>query len=318
MVSLGYTLSSEEFRPNELVANARRAEETGFAFASISDHFHPWLDSQGHAPFVWSTLGGIAQVTERMRIMTGVTAPLIRIHPVILAQAVATVADMLPGRFLFGVGTGEFLNEHITGAHWPPISKRQDMMIEAIELIRKLWEGKYTTHYGEHYTVENARIYTLPDAPPPVLVSGFGPKAIELAGRIGDGFVSTTPDADAIRQFREAGGAGKVTSAGAKVCWGTDEDSARKTAYRLWPNSGLPGELSQVLPVPRHFEQASSLVTEDMIGESIVCGPDVDRHVEAVQQYVDAGFDEVYVGQIGPDFEGFFEVYEREVLPRLR
>jgi G6PDH family F420-dependent oxidoreductase len=318
MAKIGYFLSSEEHGAKALVDQAVSAERAGFEALWISDHYHPWNDEQGQSAFVWSVLGAIAQATERIPVYTAVTCPTVRIHPAVVAQAAATAAVLLDGRFGLGVGTGEALNEHIFGDAWPETDVRLDMLEEAIELMRRLWEGASTSHRGKHYTVENARIYTLPEAPPPILVSGFGPKSIELAGRIGDGYMSTMPDAEMVQQFRAAGGGDKPTHAGLKVCWGEDEASALKTVYRLWPNSGLPGELSQVLPTPRHFEQASSLVTEEMIGESVVCGPDLERHVEAVQQYVDAGYDEVYVGQIGPDQDGFFAFYEREVLPRLR
>ncbi len=317
MTKIGYFLASEEHGPRALVEQAASAERAGFEALWISDHYHPWNDEQGQSAFVWSVIGAITQATDSVPLTTAVTCPTMRIHPAVIAQAAATSAALMPGRFGFGVGTGEALNEHIFGDAWPEADVRLEMLEESISLIRALREGRTTSHRGRHYTVENARIYSLPDSPPPILISGFGPKSIELAGRIGDGYISTMPDPEMVRQFRAAGGGDKPTHAGLKVCWGEDERSALQTAYRLWPNSGLPGELSQVLPTPRHFEQASALVTEDMIGESIVCGPDVDRHVAAVQQYVDAGFDEVYVGQIGPEQEGFFAFYEREVLPRL-
>jgi len=315
VVSLGYTLSSEEFRPNELVANARRAEETGFAFASISDHFHPWLDSQGHAPFVWSTLGGIAQVTERMEIMTGVTAPLIRIHPVIIAQAVATVADMLPGRFLFGVGTGEYLNEHITGAHWPPISRRQDMLVEALAVIRNLWQGGYTTHYGQFYTVENARLYTLPEKLPPIYIAAAGPESAVLAGKHGDGLINTSPDAEVVQAYLGAGGEPDPVYGQVTVCWADDKDTAAETALDVWGYTALPGQMSQELALPMYYEAGKQLVTTEMIKESIVCGPDPAEYHQKIQAYVDAGYTHVYLHQVGPDQEGFFDFAKRELLP---
>src|ERR671919_1218874 len=192
-MEIGYWLSSEEHTPNDLVRHARQAEEIGFTFAQISDHFHPWIDSQGHSPFIWSVLGGIAQGTERLQLQTAVTCPTMRIHPAIIAQAAATVAAMMPGRFLLGVGTGENLNEHILGDRWPPAAMRLEMLEEAVKLIRLLWEGEDVTHRGRHYTVENARIYTLPEDPPPILVAAAGEKATELAGRIGDGLIGTSP-----------------------------------------------------------------------------------------------------------------------------
>ncbi len=319
MARIGYFLSTEEHSPAALLEQAARAEAAGFEALWISDHFHPWNDEQGQSAFVWGVLGGIAQVTSRIPVYTAVTCPTVRIHPVIVAQAAATAAVLLgPGRFGLGVGSGEALNEHILGGAWPEADVRLEMLEEAVGLMRRLWTGKTVSHYGEHYTVENARIYTRPDDPPPILISGFGPKAIALAARIGDGYCSTMPDRDMVAAFRQGGGADKPCQGGLKVCWGEDEAQAVKTAYRLWPNSGLPGELSQVLPSPKHFEQASSLVTEEMIASSTVCGADVDRHVQAVQAYLDAGYDDVFVGQIGPDQEAFFAAYERDVLPRLR
>jgi G6PDH family F420-dependent oxidoreductase len=318
-MKLGYFLSCEEFSPRELLWQARRAEAAGFAGLWISDHYHPWIEAQGQSPFVWSVIGALTEATERLPVTTAVTCPTVRIHPAVIAQAAATSAAMLgSGRFRLGVGSGEALNEHILGDPWPPADVRLEMLEEAIEVMRELWSGRQIEHRGRHYRVENARIYTLPDEPPPVYVSGFGPKSIALAARVGDGYCSTSPDADAVRRFREQGGGEKPCQAGMKVCWGEDEAAARRTAYERWPNEVLPGELAQVLPNPAHYEQACELVTEEMIGEAVVCGSDVDRHLERIQAYADAGFDGLYVGQIGPEQEGFFAFYEREILPRLR
>jgi len=314
---IGYFLSSEEFGPKALVEQARMAEQAGFAGLWISDHYHPWIDAQGESPFVWSTIGAIAEATERIPVTTGVTCPTVRIHPAIIAQAAATSAVLLDGRFLLGVGSGEALNEHILGDRWPSADIRLEMLEEAIDVMRGLWAGGMFDHRGRHYQVENARIYTLPDEPPPILVSGFGPKSVDLAARAGDGYCATMPDAELVRRFRDGGGAGKLTQAGTKVCWGPDEAECRAEAFRLWPNEALPGELAQALPTPAHFEQATSLVTEEMIGESVPCGPDIERHVAALQEYADAGFDEVYVQQIGTRHEQFFEVFARDVLARF-
>ncbi|MBW3641338.1 MAG: TIGR03557 family F420-dependent LLM class oxidoreductase [Actinobacteria bacterium] len=316
MSEIGYFLSSEEHGPGELVSFARQAEEAGFRSAWISDHFHPWNDAQGQSSFVWSVIGGIAAATG-LRVTTAVTCPTVRIHPAIIAQAAATVTMMMPSRFQLGVGSGENLNEHILGDRWPPTQIRLEMLEEAVGLMRRLWEGGITTHEGKHYRVENARIYSLPDQPPPVLVSAFGPKAADVAARIADGFISTSPDAATIERYRSQGGSGPA-QAGMKVCWAADEATARKTAFELWANSGVPGELTQELPMPAHFEQASQLVTEDQVAESIVCGPDPERHVEMIRKYLDAGFDEVYVSQVGKDQAGFFDFYRRELAPRLR
>lgn len=318
MVELGYKLSSEEHAPNDLVRYAKRAEEVGFTFGMISDHYHPWVDRQGHSPFVWAVIGAIAQATQRLRIVTGVTCPTVRIHPAIVAQAAATVAAMMPGRFQLGVGSGENLNEHVLGDRWPAAAVRQEMLAEAVEVIRKLWDGDDTSHRGRYYTVENARIYTRPEQAPPILIAASGPKAAELAGQIGDGLISTAPNAELVKRFEQAGGRGKPRAAELTVCWASDEASARKTALEIWPNAAVRGELSQELPLPRHFEQAAKMVTEDDVAQAIVCGPDPERHRAEIQKYVDAGFEQVAIHQVGPDQEGFFRFYEREILPAFR
>ncbi len=317
MTQIGYAMSSEEHTPNDLVRHARLAEEAGFTFALISDHFHPWTDSQGHSPFVWSVIGGIAQATERLRLGTGVTCPMIRIHPAIIAHAAATAAAMMPGRFFLGVGTGENLNEHILGDKWPPSDVRREMLEEAVEVMRLLWQGGQQSHYGQYYEVENARLYTLPERPVEVMVAASGPRAAELAGRIGDGFVGTGPDTEVMAAFDAAGGAGKPRYGQVTVCYAEDEAQARRTAYEVWPIAGLKGELSVELPLPAHFEQASQNVSEEDVAESIVCGPDPERHLAKIREYVDAGYDHVYVHQVGPDQEGFFRFYQREILPRF-
>jgi G6PDH family F420-dependent oxidoreductase len=315
MTEIGYFLSSEEHGPEALVRQAQQAEQAGFRSVWISDHYHPWNDRQGHSPFVWSVIGGIA-ATTRLRVTTAVTCPTVRIHPAVLAQAAATAAVMLPGRFLFGIGSGENLNEHVLGDRWPRVEVRLEMLEEAVEVMRKLWLGKLTSHDGRFYRVENARIYTLPDEPPPVLVSALGQKSVSLAARIGDGLISTQPDRESLEQYAAEGGKGP-RQGGLKVCWGRDEQAARKTAFELWPNTMLPGQLSQELALPSHFEQASQLVTEDALAEMVACGPDPERHVASIRKYLDAGFDEVYVSQIGGDQAGFFDFYRRELAPRL-
>jgi coenzyme F420-dependent glucose-6-phosphate dehydrogenase len=317
MTEIGYALSCEEHPPAELVRHARLAEQAGFPFALISDHFHPWIDRQGHSPFAWAVIGGIAQATERLRLGTGVTCPTLRIHPAIAAHAAATCAAMMPGRFFLGVGTGENLNEHILGDHWPSAAVRREMLEEAVEIIRELWKGDLVEHRGRHYTVENARLYTLPDEPPPIMVAASGPEAAELAGRIGDGFVGTSPESELIQTFESAGGAGKPRYGQVTVCYAADEADARRTAHEWWPNIAMSGELGQVLPQPAHFEAAAENVDEEDVAELIACGPDPERHVEFIQRFAEAGYDHVYVHQVGPDQEGFMRFYERDVLPRV-
>lgn len=316
MTEFAYALSSEEHDARTLVATAQRAEQAGFRSVWISDHFHPWIDRQGQSPFVWSVIGGIAATTE-LTVTTGVTCPTMRIHPAILAQATATCSNLLPeGRFRFGVGTGEALNEHILGDRWPPADLRLSMLEEAVDLIRRLWSGEQVTHRGEHYTVENARIYTTPSSEIPIVISAFGPLALVVAAEHGDGWMTTGPDADMLRQYRDAGGKGRTYGA-IKACWGEDEGTARKLAHEIWPTSGVPGQLSQDLPTPTHFEQAAANVTVEQATEGTPCGPDPDRYVEAFRPFADAGFDEVAITQIGTDQEGFFRFYERELRDRL-
>jgi G6PDH family F420-dependent oxidoreductase len=317
VTALGYTLSSEENAAPDLVAQARRAEQVGFDFAVISDHFHPWIDRQGNSPFVWGVMGAIAEATERLPLATGVTCPTLRIHPAIVAQAAATAASLLPGRFSLGVGSGENLNEHILGGRWPPVPERQERLAEAIEVIRKLWSGELTTHRGRHFTVENARIYSLPEQTPPILVAVAGPRSTRLAASLGDGLVGTSPVAETIEQFRSEGGAGKPTYGQIHVCWARSEEQAVRTALEWWPNGAVSGSHFLELPLPSHFEEAAELVDEDDIAESVVCGPDASRHLEAIREFAEAGYDHVYVHQIGPDQDGFFDFYAREVLPAL-
>jgi G6PDH family F420-dependent oxidoreductase len=315
MATIGCFLSSEENGPQTLVETARKAEAAGFDSVLISDHYHPWIDRQGESPFVWSVIGAIA-ATTKLRVTTGVTCPTMRVHPAVLAQAAATSQLLLDGRFVFGVGSGENLNEHIFGDRWPPADMRLAMLEEAIEVIRLLWCGDEVTHRGRYYTVEDARIYSRPDTPPPIAVSGFGPKSVSLAARVGDGYVTTAPDAESIRSYRDQGGKGPVIAA-VKVCWDRDESAAAKRAYELWPTTGVPGQLSQDLRVPALFEEASQNVTEEMVTGKIPCGPDPARFVGTITKYLDAGADEVYVGQIGDDQAGFFEFFNAEVRPNL-
>jgi G6PDH family F420-dependent oxidoreductase len=267
---------------------------------------------------VWATIGAIAQALPGVQVTTAVTCPTIRIHPAVIAHAAATAAVMLGGRFCLGVGSGEALNEHIFGDRWPEADERLEMLEEAVYVIRKLWEGGVHDHRGTHYRVEHARIYDLPETPPKIIVSGFGSKAVDLAAKIGDGYCTVGPDADSVKRYREQSSNGQLVQGGLKVCWSEDEARARKTVHQLWANEALPGELAQILPTPAHFEQASELVTEEMIAQDVTCGPDVDRHLEAIRAYERAGFDELYINQIGPEQDAFFAAYREHVLPELQ
>jgi G6PDH family F420-dependent oxidoreductase len=285
MAEIGVFLSSEEHGPSALVQLAQMSEEAGFRSVLISDHFHPWTDRQGESPFVWSVIGGIASTT-RLRVTTGVTCPIGRTGPAVVAHASMTSQLLLDGRFVLGVGSGEALNEHICGEKWPTAQVRLEMLEEAIGVIRELWTGKLTTHRGRYFTVENARLYSCAAHPPPIAISAFGSDAMALAARVGDGLVSTRPDAGVLHSYRALGGGGP-TIAALKICWGDDESAARRLAF------------------------------EDAVAEKIPCGPDPERHAETIRAYLEAGFDEVYVSQIGPDQAGFLDFFNKELRHRL-
>jgi G6PDH family F420-dependent oxidoreductase len=224
---------------------------------------------------------------------------------------------MMPGRFFLGVGTGENLNEHIVGEGWPPYDVRAEMLEEAIEVLRLLWQGGSQSFRGSYYTVENARLYTLPEQTPEIYVAGAGPNSAEMAGRLGDGFISTAPDKEVVATFQKSGGGKKPRLGQLTVCWAKDEASAKRTALEWWPNAALGGELSQELPLPAHFEQATKNATEDQVAKQVVCGPDAAKHIAMIKQYIDAGFDHVYIHQVGPDQQGFISFYESQVLPNV-
>ncbi|MDS0282323.1 TIGR03557 family F420-dependent LLM class oxidoreductase [Haloarcula onubensis] len=315
MTEIGYTLSSEEHSPTDLVEHARRAEAAGFDFLSISDHFHPWVSAQGEAPFVWSTLGGVAAATDEVDVGVGVSAPIQRLHPAIYAQAAATVAAMFEDRAFFaGVGTGENLNEHVLGDRWPEHAVRTEMLDEAVDVIRRLWTGEEVSHYGEHYTVENAKLFTLPEEPPPICVSAYGERAARAAADIGDGFWSVGPQ-DAIDVWEAHGGEGPRFCQ-LQACVAETHSEAVATAHEKWPNSALPGELSSELATPALFEQATGMVSKADIAEgSIITDPDPQAHIDSIQTAIDAGYDHVYSMQIGDDQGALLELYEEEVLP---
>lgn len=317
-MELGYALSSEEHRPADLVRYAREAEEAGFSFALISDHFHPWTDTQGQSAFVWSVIGAIAEGTERLRLGTGVTCPTIRIHPAIIAQAAATSAALMEGRFFFGVGTGEELNEHVTGARWPGAEERLEMLEEAIWVMRRLWQGDLVTHHGRFFEVDRARIYSLPDEPPAIAVAAAGEDAAELAGRIGDALISTAPDGDFVSTFERAGGQDKPRYGQLTVCYAASEREAVETAHSWWPNAAMGGQLGQELALPLHYQQAAELVTPEDVAEAVVCGPDPERHRQAIDEFDEAGFDHVYIHQVGPDQESFFRFARNELAVAAR
>jgi G6PDH family F420-dependent oxidoreductase len=292
------------------------AEDAGFDRIWVSDHYHPWTREQGESAFVWAVLGAIAVNTE-LKMTTAVTCPTDRIHPAVLAQATATLASIAPGRFSFGVGSGERLNEHILGGLRPPAEIRLQRLEEAIAVIRELWTGETVTHRGEHYSVDAARIFSLPDELPNILISGFGPAATRLAAKIGDGYINVQPDGDLLKTYREAGGKG-VTHGGMKICWAESEDDAAKTAYRLWGHEGIGGQGAQDLPSWTEFEALNEAGSPEQIAESVPCGPDPEQAAKAIKQYVDVGYDEVYISQMGPDQAGGIKFLADRVLPLVR
>jgi coenzyme F420-dependent glucose-6-phosphate dehydrogenase len=315
-MEIGYAFSSEEHSPADLVRQARAAEEAGFSFGLISDHIHPWVDAQGHSAFVWSVIGAIAEATSRLRIGTGVTCPMIRIHPAIIAHAAATSACLMPGRFFLGVGTGENLNEHVLGAKWPAPDERLEMLEEAIEVMRLLWQGNYQTHRGKHYTVENLRIFDLPDEPIDVAVAAMQPKAARLAGRVGDALINVAPDKEIVQQFEKSGGNEKAKYGQVTVCYAESRQQAKKTAFEVWPNALVEGSASQELPVPGDFEQLVQHGKPEELEGKIVLGSDPDDYLQELQEYEEAGYTHVYIHQIGPDQEGFLGFAKSELLAR--
>jgi G6PDH family F420-dependent oxidoreductase len=318
MTQLGYSLSSEEFSPTELIRYAKQAEDSGFTFSLISDHYHPWSNCQPHSGFVWSSIGGISQTTSKLMLGTGVTCPTMRISPAIVAQAAATSATLMPDRFFLGVGTGENLNEHITGCHWPSPHDRLSMLEEAIEVIRLLWKGGWQSHEGKYYTVENARLFTLPAKAPGIMVAASKTAAASLAGRAGDGLISFEPDPDLVKTFESEGGKGKPRFGQLTVCYARDEEEAAKAVRKYWPNAGIGGDLMTDLSLPSHFDQAVDLIAPEKITEGMPLGPDPEKHVKGIKQFLDAGFDHVYIHQVGPDQKSFFDFYTDKVIPHLQ
>jgi G6PDH family F420-dependent oxidoreductase len=305
-MEIGYWLSSEEQPPRALVENARRAEDAGFGHVLISDHIHPWVDAQGHSPFVWGVIGAIAEATERIQLGTAVTCPLIRIHPAIVAHAAATAQALMDGRFFLGVGTGENLNEHVLGDKWPRADERLEMLDEAIDIIRALFGGEYETHRGKHYTVEQARLYDAPKPPPPIIVAAKAEKAARLAAAKGDGTMNTKPDGDIVKLFKEAGGSGPIYGKVAGA-FAASEDEARKIAKERQPNTAMGGDLSTELALPRDFEAVAELVREEDLEGSLVFGDDAGRWREQIDAFEEAGFTHVALHNVGVEQRDFIE-----------
>ncbi|CAL9329757.1 F420-dependent glucose-6-phosphate dehydrogenase [Streptomyces sp. enrichment culture] len=317
-MQIGYKLAAEGYGPTELVRQAVAAEAAGFDFVEISDHFHPWLDNQGHSPFAWGALGAIAARTERIGLATGVTCPTVRYHPAVIAQAAATLALLSEGRFTLGVGSGERLNEHVVGRGFPDsVRVRQDMLREALEIIRLLWRGGYRSYEGRYLRLEDARVFDLPPNPPVLAVAAGGEDAARMAGELGDGLFATEPRGELVRAYRDAGGNGP-RYAEVPMAWAPDESSAVRAALDTsrWALTGW--KVMSELPNPVNFDAAAATVREEDVLNHFACGPDPERYAEVAQPFVDAGFDHLVMQNAGPDPDGFLDFYRSDLDSRLR
>ncbi|HKR86968.1 MAG TPA: TIGR03557 family F420-dependent LLM class oxidoreductase [Phenylobacterium sp.] len=317
MVKFGYKLMTEEHGPKALVANAQRAEAAGFDFVSISDHFHPWLEIQGHAPFAWSVLGAIAAVTSRMGVTTGLTCPIIRYHPAIIAQAAATIAVMSEGRFSLAIGAGERLNEHVTGARWPSIPERHEMLGEAIDIFRTLWKGGAHTWRGKHFQIDHARLYDLPDRPITVTLGVSGPHGVALAAEKADGVMATEPQAKLVQDYLAKTKTPGPRYAECTLAYADSEQKALEMLRERFRFGALGWSAMSEIPTVKGFEAASRYVRKEDLKDGVGLGPDVESHLAAIRQYVEAGFDHVVLLGVGPDQASFIDFFERSLKPRL-
>lgn len=319
MVRIGYTMMTEQAGPRELVQHVVGAEEAGFDFSVISDHYFPWLRAQGHSPYAWAVLGAAAQATSRIPLMTYVTCPIRRYHPAVVAQKAATVQLLSEGRFRLGLGAGENLNEHVVGGGWPPVDVRHEMLEEAVDIIRALFGGEHVTRHGRHYQVESARLWDVPEPPPPIGIAVSGEQSCRLAGRLGDLVIATEPKPDLLTAFDRHGGRGKPRVGQLPVSYDPDRDTAIKRAHAQFRWFGLGWKVNAELPHPDSFESATRFVTPEDVAASVPCGDDPDAFVEAVRPYAQAGFDEVALVQIGGDTQPeFLDWSAKTLLPALR
>ncbi len=316
-MQIGYKLIAEAFGPKEIVRQAVEAERAGFDFVEVSDHFHPWLYAQQHSGFAFSMLAAAAARTERIELITGVTCPSFRYHPAIVAQAAATNALLSDGRFVLGVGSGERLNEHVVGGGWPAVTERHERFREALEIIRLLWSGGYHSYAGKHLTLEDARVFDLPETPPLMPVAISGGRSAAIAAELGDGIFATEPKPELPQAYADAGGAGP-RYVEVPLAWAPDEQAAVESAHRLF-RFGITGwKIQSELPNPINFEAATQFVTEDDMREVFALGPDVEAHVRVARQFAEAGFDRLVLVNAGPDPDGFFEFFATELADRMR
>ncbi len=320
MTDFGYTMMTEQSRPDQLVRDVKKAEDAGFDFSVTSDHYQPWLDAQGHSGYAWSILGAAAQATDRIGLMTYVTCPILRYHPAVVAQKAATMQILSGGRFRLGLGAGENLNEHVVGKRWPSVGARHAMLSEAVDIISGLFDGEETFNYrGEHYDVETAKLWDLPDKRVPIGLAVSGEDSCRLAGERADIMIAVQPESELVEMFESAGGSGKPKVGQIALAYDTDRDAAIKRAHDQFRWFGLGWKVNADLPNPNSFEAATQFVTPDDVAEALGCGPDVEEHVEKIKPFVEAGFSEVALVQIGADHQDeFIDWAERELLPALR
>jgi G6PDH family F420-dependent oxidoreductase len=320
VTEFGYTMMCEQSRADQLVRDVSLAEQAGFDFSVISDHYQPWLASQGHSPYAWAVLGAAAIATKRIGLMTYVTCPILRYHPAVVAQKATTVQILSGNRFRLGLGAGENLNEHVVGKRWPSVGTRHEMLGEAINVISALFDGEGTVNFrGKHFDVESAKLWDLPDQRVPIGVAVSGPDSCRLAGSKADLMVAVEPKSELGEMFDAAGGAGKGRVGQIAVSYDRDRDTAVKRAHEQFRWFGLGWKVNADLPNPDAFEGATQFVTEEQVGEQLACGPDVEEHVEKIRPFIDAGFTEIALVQIGAETqERFISWAERELLPALR
>lgn len=320
MTEFGYTMMCEQSRADQLVRDVSLAEQAGFDFSVISDHYQPWLASQGHSPYAWAVLGSAANATERIGLMTYVTCPILRYHPAVVAQKAATVQILSGNRFRLGLGAGENLNEHVVGERWPSVGVRHEMLSEAIDVIAALFDGEGTVNFrGKHFDVESAKLWDLPDQRVPIGVAVSGPDSSRLAGSKADLMIAVEPKSELGEMFDTAGGTGKGRVGQIAVSYDPDRDTAIKRAHEQFRWFGLGWKVNADLPNPDAFEGATQFVTKEQVGEQLACGPDVEEHVEKIRPFIDAGFTEIALVQIGAEAqEQFISWSERELLPALR
>jgi G6PDH family F420-dependent oxidoreductase len=326
MTRFGYTLMTEQSGPKELVGYAVDAERVGFDLLVSSDHYSPWLAAQGHASYAWSVLGAVAHATERAELMTYVTCPTVRYHPAVVAQKAATLALLSDGRFTLGLGSGENLNEHVVGQGWPAVDARQDMLAEAVEIVRALHTGEMTTYDGEYFRVDSARVWDVPEDGVPLAAAVAGPKAIARFAPLVDHLVATEPREDLVRTWDEVradaslpSGAGTRKIGQIPICWGPDAEEATALAHEQFRWFAGGWAVNSDLPTTAGFAGATQFVRPEDVAETVPCGPDLDAVVEAVRPFWEAGFTDVALVQVGDARQQeFLDGPAAELLERLR